>query len=95
MNIEELINFNPILAKAMAEADEKTHPIVDDGLRELVAASVRAGVSPNKIYALIKTGRFLTRTNMKFLTFGDTPARTLAATSSRNPSPTIGLVSME
>lgn len=67
MNRNELIQFNPILAKALAE--NKDHP--QEVLEELVAALVRVGAEPSKIYATIKTGRMLTEQNMKLLTKAD------------------------
>ena len=67
MNCDELIAFNPILANALARAEENSEPY-SYLLRELVATCVRAGVSPDKIYAVIKTGRILTEDNMKLLT---------------------------
>jgi hypothetical protein len=72
MNIDELINFNPILAKALAQAEETEDPVVPrDFMRKQVASCVHAGVSPDKIYAVIKTGRMLTEKNMKLLTKAD------------------------
>jgi hypothetical protein len=69
MNHEELIRFNPILAKALAQVEEEdlNESVPSEYLRELVALSVKAGVSPVVIYAMIKTGRILTDENMKFL----------------------------
>ena len=40
-------------------------------LRDFVAAAVRTGLEPAKIYAAIKTGRILTKENMKLLTKAD------------------------
>lgn len=72
MNTDELIQFNPILAKALAEAEENADSnVAKECLRELVAVSVRTGVEPKKIYAVIKTGRILTAENMKFLSKAD------------------------
>jgi hypothetical protein len=72
MNTDELIRFNPILAEALAKAEENSDPDVPkDYLRELVAVSVRSGVEPSKIYAVIKTGRILTAENMKLLSKAD------------------------
>ena len=73
MNNDELVRFNPILAKALAEAEkENADPHVpDEFLRELVAVSVKVGISPDKIYAMIKTGRILTNDNMKLLSKAD------------------------
>jgi hypothetical protein len=41
--------------------------ILNDHFHILIGEGVRAGVSPDKIYAMIKTGRILTRENMKLL----------------------------
>lgn len=73
MNREELIQFNPILAKALADAEAvNAGPhATDEILRELVALAVKTGMPPNKIYAVIKTGRILTMDNMKFLSEDD------------------------
>jgi len=73
MNSEELIQFNPILAKALAdvEAVNRDPHVPKEILRELVATAVKAGISPDKIYAVIKTGRILTIDNMKFLSEND------------------------
>jgi hypothetical protein len=73
MNNDELIRFNPILAKALARAEEENVDphMPNEYLRELVAASVKVGVSPDKIYAMIKTGRILTHDNMKLLSIAD------------------------
>ena len=77
MNNDELISFNAILAKALAQA-EKEHSqkgsvgiAVIEFLREFVALAVKTGVEPAKIYATIKTGRILTTKNMKLLTKAD------------------------
>jgi hypothetical protein len=71
MNIEELINFNPILARAMVEAEKKCNPAMREVFREIVAALIRTGAEPEKIYATIKTGRLLTKQNLKHLTKAD------------------------
>ena len=73
MNNDELVRFNPILAKALAQVEqENVDPHVpNEFLRELVAVSVKVGVSPDKIYAMIKTGRILTNHNMKLLSNAD------------------------
>jgi hypothetical protein len=73
MNNDELVRFNPILAKALAEAEEENADphVPDEFLRELVAVSVKVGISPDKIYAMIKTGRILTNDNMKLLSKAD------------------------
>jgi len=73
MNNDELIRFNPILANALAQAEEENVDphVPNEFLRELVAVSVKVGVSPDKIYAMIKTGRILTNDNMKLLSNAD------------------------
>ena len=70
MNADDLIGFNPILAKAMAQA-EKKDPYSHELLKMIVAACIGAGAEPEKIYATIKTGRMLTKDNMKSLTDAD------------------------
>jgi|SRR5580692_1456380 hypothetical protein len=69
MNNDDLIQFNPILAKAPADVEAAdSNPNFDrEILRELVAAAIKTGMPPDKIYAVIKTGRILTFENMKFL----------------------------
>jgi hypothetical protein len=69
MNNDDLIQFNPILAKAPAdvEAADSNPNFNKEILRELVAAAIKTGMPPDKIYAVIKTGRILTFENMKFL----------------------------
>lgn len=77
MNEDELVAFNPILAKAVREAENENSQSnaywgrAVNSLREIVAACVRAGLAPEKIYAMIKTGRILTEDNMKLLTKAD------------------------
>jgi hypothetical protein len=77
MNIDELIRFNPILAKALAEADaqavEECGPEIlkDPYFHTIIAASVQSGIGPDMIYAMIKTGRIVTKQNMKLLTKAD------------------------
>jgi hypothetical protein len=69
MNNDDLIQFNPILAKALAdvEAADSNPNFTKEILRELVAVAIKTGMPPDKIYAVIKTGRILTFENMKFL----------------------------
>lgn len=69
MNNDDLIQFNPILAKALAdvEAADSNPNFNKEILRELVAVAIKTGMPPDKIYAVIKTGRILTFENMKFL----------------------------
>jgi hypothetical protein len=45
--------------------------VANEYLRELVAVSVKVGILPDKIYAMIKTGRILTNDNMKLLSKAD------------------------
>jgi predicted transcriptional regulator len=71
MNIDDLINFNPILAKAFAQFVARNHPEISGNMRYMVAAAIKAGAEPEKIYAMIKTGRMLTTENMKFLSKDD------------------------
>jgi hypothetical protein len=67
MSDDELIAFNPILAKAFAAFAARN----DNAWRTIVAAAIRTGASPEIIYAMIKTGRMLTEYNMKFLSEED------------------------
>jgi hypothetical protein len=67
MSDDQLIAFNPILAKAFAAFAAKN----DDAWRTIVAAAIKTGASPEKIYAMIKTGRMLTEYNMQFLSEED------------------------
>jgi hypothetical protein len=69
MNNDDLIQFNPILAKALADVDaaDSNPEFTKEILRELVAVAIKTGMPPDKIYAVIKTGRILTIDNMKFL----------------------------
>ena len=77
MNNDELVAFNPILANAVKEAEKENSQSnaywgrAINHLREMVGTCVQAGVEPDKIYALIKTGRILTDDNMKLLTKAD------------------------
>ncbi len=64
---EELVELNPILAKAFARFAANNHPEVSGYMRYIVAAAVKVGADPEKIYATIITGRMLTTENMKFL----------------------------
>ena len=75
MSDDQLIAFNPILAKAFAEFAAKN----DDVWRTIVAAAIKTGASPEKIYAMIKTGRMLTEYNMQFLSEADIKAWSDAA----------------
>jgi hypothetical protein len=67
MTDDELVKFNPILAKAFDHFVAKNHPEVSGYMRYIVAAAVKVGADPEKIYATIITGRMLTTENMKFL----------------------------
>jgi hypothetical protein len=40
-------------------------------MQTIVAAAIKTGAAPEKIYATIKTGRMLTTMNMKFLSEAD------------------------
>jgi hypothetical protein len=68
--ISELIAFNPILANALSQFVKRNHPEWEV-MRQIVAASVKVGAEPEKIYAVIKTGRMLTTKNMQFLSKDD------------------------
>lgn len=69
MNNDDLIQFNPILANTLAdvEAADSNPNFNKEILRELVAGAIKTGMPPDKIYAVIKTGRILTFENMTFL----------------------------
>jgi hypothetical protein len=77
MNDDELVAFNPILARAVHDAENPNSRsnaywgLALVHLREMVAVAVQAGVEPSKIYAMIQTGRMLTGDNMKFLSKAD------------------------
>lgn len=77
MDNDELIRFNPILAKALAKAEKEHSQEGSAGkaaiefLREFVALAVKTGTEPATIYATIKTGRIVTNENMKLLTKAD------------------------
>jgi hypothetical protein len=71
MNIDDLINFNPILAKAFTQFAATNDLESSDYMRHVVAAAIKAGAEPEKIYAMIRTGRMLTAENMKFLSKDD------------------------
>jgi hypothetical protein len=73
MNEQELIQFNPILAEALAKVERENREARNSKgfLRSLVASGVKAGMAPEKIYAVIKTGRVLTERNLKFLSKED------------------------
>jgi len=68
---DELVRFNPILAEAFAQFATKNNSWTVDVLQAFVAAAVKTGAAPEKIYATIKTGRIVTDDNMQFLTESD------------------------
>jgi hypothetical protein len=74
MNEQELIQFNPILAGALAKVEQENREARNSPkgfLRSLVASCLKAGLAPEKIFAVIKTGRVLTERNFKFLSKED------------------------
>lgn len=77
MDTNELVNFNPVLGKAFAQAEKESAEKrgvwreMIEYLREFVALGVKTGLEPSKIYAIIKTGRILTEENMNLLTKAD------------------------
>lgn len=73
MTDEELLQFNPILAKALAQAELENNPshFPREMLRNLVATCLKTGMPPNMIFAVIKTGRMATEENLKFLSKAD------------------------
>ena len=57
MTVDELIEFNPILANALLWAEESCEDrLLHIVSREKVAFYVKSGMSPDAIYAFIKTG---------------------------------------
>jgi hypothetical protein len=71
MSDDALLAFNPILKSAFDKYVDKSDPFTRDLMKEIVAAAVKTGVAPEKIYATIKTGRLLTTANMQFLSKAD------------------------
>jgi hypothetical protein len=71
MTDDALLAFNPILKEAFDRYVDKSDPFVLDMMRQIVAAAIKTGAAPEKIYATIKTGRMLTKENMKFLSEAD------------------------
>ena len=71
MSDDALLSFNPILKSAFDKYVDKGDPFTRDLMRQLVAAAVKTGTAPEKIYATIKTGRMLTTANMQFLSKAD------------------------
>jgi hypothetical protein len=63
--------LNPILKSAFDKYVDKSDPFTRDLMKQLVAAAVKTGAAPEKIYAMIKTGRMLTTANMQFLSKAD------------------------
>ncbi len=70
MSDEALLSFNPILKSAFDKYVEND-PFTRDLMLTIVAAAIKTGAAPEKIYATIKTGRMLTTMNMKFLSEAD------------------------
>jgi hypothetical protein len=71
MSDDALLAFNPILSAAFDKYVDKSDPFTRDLMKEIVAAAVKTGAAPEKIYATIKTGRLLTTANMQFLSKAD------------------------
>ena len=71
MSDEALLSFNPILKSAFDKYVDKSDSFTRDLMKQLVAAAVKTGAAPEKIYAMIKTGRMLTTANMQFLSKAD------------------------
>jgi hypothetical protein len=74
MTENELIQSNPILAEALAKVERENREARNSPkgfLRSLVARCLEAGMAPEKIFAVIKTGRVLTERNLKFLSRED------------------------
>ena len=68
MTEDELLHFNPLIAKAFTQFESENDTRTADVMREIVIAGLKTGAAPEKIYATIKTGRMLTKDNMQFLT---------------------------
>jgi len=71
MTNAELLEFNPILRAAFEQCVDKNDPFIQDMMREIVAAAIKTGAAPEKIYAMIKTGRMVTDVNIQFLSEAD------------------------
>jgi hypothetical protein len=71
MSDEALLSFNPIIKSAFDKYVDKNDPFTRDLMQTIVAAAIKTGASPEKIYATIKTGRMLTTMNMKLLSEAD------------------------
>jgi hypothetical protein len=74
MTENELIQFNPILAKALASVERENNEARNGRkgfLRTLVANCIKVGMAPDKIFAVIKTGRVLTDENLKYISKED------------------------
>jgi hypothetical protein len=69
MSDDALLSFNPILKSAFDKYVDKNDPSTRDLTKQIVAAAIKTGVEPEKIYATIKTGRMLT--TMKILSEAD------------------------
>jgi hypothetical protein len=71
MSDDALLSFNPILKSAFDKYVDKNDPFTRDLMKQIVAAALKTGAAPEKIYATIKTGRLLTTENMQFLSKAD------------------------
>ena len=71
MSDDALLSFNPIIKSAFDKYVDKNDPFTRDLMKQFVAAALKTGVAPEKIYATIKTGRLLTTENMQFLSKAD------------------------
>ena len=74
MTENELIQSNPILAAALAKVERENREAKNSPkgfLRSLVASCLKAGMGPEKIFAVIKTGRVVTEQNLQYLSKED------------------------
>jgi hypothetical protein len=70
MTENEMIQSNPILATALAKVEQENREAKNSlkgFLRTLVAGCLKAGMGPEKIFAVIRTGRVVTEQNLKYL----------------------------
>jgi hypothetical protein len=51
MSDDALLAFNPILKEAFDRCVDKSDPFVLDMMRQIVAAAIKTGAAPEKIYA--------------------------------------------
>jgi len=59
MTEDELLHFNPLIAKAFTQFESENDARTTTVMREIVVAGLKTSAAPEKIYATIKTGRML------------------------------------